>query len=166
MCESHSDGPRPGSVFSVGSCFLCLWSGGQSPRCTSPATELATWVWQIREPHLHVHSDWSEGWSCDKQGQSESVPEICGLDTRREGGLSSFGSQAIMIEMGRRRPPSLAFAITKGDPGRRKSSQYAQNQDRQRQEWGGPALASMFEPWGPAMSLEPHPSRKPVQAMC
>lgn len=141
-----------------------VWDQSQHP--THPATELATWVWQIREPHLHIHSDWSEGWSCDKQGQSESVPEICGLDMRREGGLSSFGSQAIIIEIGSYWPPSLAFAVTKGNPGSRESGQYAQNQDRQRQEWGGPALASLFEPWGPAMSLDSHPSLKPVQAMC
>lgn len=95
MCENHADDPRRGSVFAVGSCCLCLWSGDltQGPTCPVHRIGHVTWVQQIRwEAHLHVHSDWSEGWSCDKQGQSESFTEICGLDTRREGSLSSFGS--------------------------------------------------------------------------
>lgn len=54
--ESHTDG----SVFAVGCYCLCLWSGDLSQGPTLPHHRIGhvTWIWQIKEPCLLVHSDW------------------------------------------------------------------------------------------------------------
>lgn len=41
---------------------VCLLSGDLSQGPTLPSHKVGhvTWVWQIREPRLHIHSDWSE----------------------------------------------------------------------------------------------------------
>ena len=115
--EGHAHGSRPGSVFAVGSCCLCLWSGDLSQGPTLPSHRVGhvTWAWQIREPRLHIHSDWSEGWSSDEQGQSESFPEICGLGTGKRGHDRDWELLTAI------------FAIAKGDPGRRQSGQHARS---------------------------------------